>query len=363
MATNHDDLIQNELNLSPTPVPFQGFGAVALFVEDNLAGDLATLIGTYKVYKTDAAVAADSTELGAAAVTTLTSMLNQLRTPEQGVVVVPVGNAADTAAYDTAWDALANSDADFWAVTVLDPSNSAGILALSAKVETSDLRSAMFFLQDDDAAWYTTTSPLAASGALEPVADYERVAVYYDEDDTNPSAASWASYRLAFDIDQTTPAWTGELKSVDPSTTTLTQDQKNQVMANNANIGLPFYGASVRVAAGVTIQGRTINEILTADWIDARISERWATYVLAEDRAGRQIPLNTEGQAKLRAQCVTPVLEEAFATGKIEGDFEVKLPALTATDIAQLRLTSEVFYTPIKSAVRYKSSLNARIVE
>ena len=113
----------------------------------------------------------------------------------------------------------------------------------------------------------------------------------------------------------------------------------------------------------MTIQGRSINDILTAHYLDARISERWAAYVLAEDEAGRQVPLNYTGQVTLKAQCITPVFEDAAATGKIEPDYEISLPDLTATDISQLRLTSKVEYTPIKSAVRYKSTLNALVVE
>jgi hypothetical protein len=205
----------------------------------------------------------------------------------------------------------------------------ADVLAWAALIEA---RKKIFVTQSGDADWLTSGVP----AGLSALAAYERTAVIYHDTNTVPADFCWLVSRLVFDPDVRSAPWDGEVRSVAALATPITAAQRNFAEGNDANIGLPFSSADFFVSPGVNQAGRPLYEIVSADWLAARVAEDAAYLKLSHTARGEKIIVDASGQAKMLA-----ILAGRLQEGEDKGHFAKGQTRATAYPITSADLTAQ----------------------
>lgn len=338
MSASWGSTISITIVLAALPPARASFGTL-LFLVDKADGN--TLNGERVVTYESASDAEDDNTAGYISDDTLAAVqvaFSQIPTPSS----VKVGNQ-DTGASETlsaAITAIRAADDD-WYCLCMYSRVAADIAAVATVIETTNSDEAsqkIAVFQSADADWLTSGLPAGLTG----LAAKERVAVVYHDDDTEYADIAWAASRLVFDPDVQSAPWEGQLRSVAALTTGLTAAQRNFVAANNANVALPFSSADQYLSPGVNCNGRAFYEIVSADWLTARIREDFALLKLQHTARGEKLTVDYRGQTKGLA-----ILNGRLQQGEAAGHFEPEqwratAYAITASDLSTRKLRFKV---------------------
>lgn len=288
-GATHDVNISISISLDSVPTPQTGFGTVLLAVPlaaNSLDGDR---VRTYNALS-DATADRTAGYISAATLATVTSMFAQ--SPPPSTVKVAYVDLVGSETYATAIAAIDLVDND-WYCYAIQPRTDAEIVAAAAIIEA---QRRIFVLQTDDGSWLNSGIP----SGLSAIATYERSIPFYHDADTAAFAEATAANRLVYDPDTISAPWNAmPIAGVAAYTTALTSTQRTDAIANNCNVACPYGGESFVVDPGVNIKGRPVYEIISADWLYARILEDIADTVVSRAASGQKIPMTPIGQALL----------------------------------------------------------------
>lgn len=293
----HDDeIIDISITLEAAPQSAAGFGRV-LFIGTDL-----TFTGgeDFKLYGSPSAVDND-TDLTSAQKKALKTALSQSPAPSDVMAAgADVTGSGET--YPEALDRVIAAGGDFYGVCI-EPRTDAEIIAMSDHVQTLPAGGAykIFMAQSDDATLLSSAGPLDST--FSSMSSDERTGFVFHDDDTEFLDVGYLQSRLVFDPDDQSAGWQGVVRGVDPySGAKPSGTEEDNAKSNNVNLMLPFGNATTYVSNGVTIQGRAISELVSADWFRARLRERLTALKLRKDGQGQKIPLSPEGQGILEGE-------------------------------------------------------------
>lgn len=196
------------------------------------------------------------------------------------------------------------------------------IAAVAAYVETA-AKKMLFAFQSADSSWLTGTP---ASG-FDPMAAYERTFGVYHATATEWADVAYLCNRLTFDPDVQSAPWRF-FEALDVAQTTITEAQR-LLATPDINVMAEWSTFDSSPAPGWNMNGRPIEEVLTADWLATRLDEEIQRIVGTMANAGRKIGINVAGQAIIQAG-----LEKWLAAGVAAGHFEEGQVAITPEDFS-----------------------------
>lgn len=331
MGVDHSNTITISIVLSALPPTRAGFGTALLLV--NLATN--SLDGERVVTYASAAEAETAQAAGFISASTLAwiqSAFAQVPTPSRVKVAYQDVGGGETITQALA--AIEAVDTDWYGICCFNRTDAA-IIELAGLIET---RKKLYVAQSDDSTWLTSGLPSGLTG----LSDNERTAVIYHDEDTEPADLAWLCSRLVFDPDNRSAGWEGQVRGVDALTTGLSSTQRDFLVANNANVGLPFSSATFYVSPGVTCTGRGVYEILTADWFAARVSEDLQLLKLQHTARGEKLLVDATGQAKVLAILAGRLSQGENGGHFVRGQTRATAEAITAADTAARRLRFKV---------------------
>ncbi|MEQ1572509.1 MAG: DUF3383 family protein [Myxococcota bacterium] len=317
--------------LASLPPARAGFGN-ALYLVDKATNTLGgTRVVSYSS-AADVAAALLATQISATTAAQLTAAFTQQPTPSKIKVAF-----RDTALSETMTAALAAIEAvdTDWYGTAIYSRTAADIVAWAALIEA---RKKLFVAQTTDVLWLAAGVPAAFSA----ISAYERTVVIYHDTSSVAADLCWLVSRLVFNPDNQSAPWEGQVRGVASYAANLTAAQRDFAVGNDCNVGLPFSSAAFYVSPGVNQNARSIYEMVTADWLAARISEDLQALKLAHTDRGDKIIVDPSGQGKVMA-----ILQTRLAQGEGVGHFgkgqtRPTAEPITAGDIAAKRLRFKV---------------------
>lgn len=183
----------------------------------------------------------------------------------------------------------------------------------------------LFFAQSASADIITSVSTDIASDLK--AASYQRTALLYYSDNAENTDIAWLATFLANDFDQTAPTAAYQTLEGIP-TENLGTTAQNNLNGKYANYYTTLKSVGA-VANGLVAANYDIELIVTADWVQARASERIAQLFLDTANSGTRIYYNNTG-----FQQVGGLVFATLKTGEIIGHFnqetsQIKVPALS----------------------------------
>lgn len=348
-SNNHLDRISITITLAPAPASQTSFGTM-MFIADEASG---TDLDGDRV-RTYASASEVSTDVDAGHVSAaLGQMASDFFSQRPQPTTLKIGRA-DTGggeSFEDAFDAIRAVDDDFYGVAI-ESRVDADILSISSAVESSD--SKIVAVQSDDSDWLTTGLP----SGLSALATRENTAVLYHDTDAEWGAVCWLGARLQYNPDRTAAGFSGRVKAVANYSTAPTAGQKQFLVANNANYGLPYGSEPFTVFPGVNCAGREIAHILTKHWLRDRVQTDLIATHLAYMNRGEKLTVSREGQA-VCAAIVRGWFQRGEAVGHFKpGNTEVTLPEITTTDINNREIPLTARATLATSAVQFDFTIN-----
>jgi len=184
--------------------------------------------------------------------------------------------------------------------------------------------------QSADSSWLDSGVPSGFS----TIASNERTAVIYHDTAAQAADLAWLVSRLVFDPDSTSAPWEGQVRGLTAYATALTAAQRDFVAGNHANAVLPFSSATLYASPGISLNNRSIYEIVTADWFAARIGEDIASTKLQYTARGQKIIIDATGQALVKAILTTRLQQGEQAGHFATGQTRATMPAITSGDLS-----------------------------
>lgn len=321
------------VNLAALPVVAGSF--VLLILCDKAAGN--TLGGLRaKSYTSNEEIQADAANLSSVVEAMGAVAFGQNNRPSK----IWIGNV-DTAGAETyaqgldACLSVIEAAGDYLFGIVADVATTTVILSISGAVESSTQKR-LYIARSADSGFLTGTFP----AALSAIVGRKYTAVIYHDSATAYPDVALAADRLAFNADLYAPPWQGQLKSVAALSTALTSTQLTNLKTHKVNVGLPFANVAVWLNKGYSLEGRYLEELVAAVWLETRLTAAIQSLLIRETAAGRKIPVNIEGQI----QCLA-VMNPVFQTGQNIGhlsrttQYTLTANAITASNITDAELT------------------------
>ena len=319
--------------LAPSPPSRAGFSTVLFLVNQD---DGNGLNGARVMSFASAAEAATAQTAGYISATTLAFLqagFAQQPTPSKiKVAYRDVGGSETIAAALTAIQAVDN---DWYAIAQYSRAD-ADIVAMATAIESGGEK--LYIAQSDDSSWLDAGLP----AGLASLAAKERTALLFHDADAQPGDLAWAVSRTVFDADVRSAPWEGQLRGVNALTTGLTAAQRDFIVTNKANVGLPFSSAGVYVSSGQNCNGRAVYEILSGDWFKARVREDIAFLKLQHTARGEKIIVDSTGQAKILAILNQRLRQGEDAGHFVRGQTRATGEAITTADILARKLRFKV---------------------
>ncbi len=325
---NPDVLVQ--LFGSAQAVQRKSFGLVCLATAAVEAG----FTDTYAIYESNSDAQADA-NLSAATKAAIAAFYSQPVHPTR-VMVAKV--------------AYASLATDLSALIVATPSDDRPYIFCCADRTTAyQTALAGWALANDSlAAVQTSEAASLTAGAslfltLATVANGRAFGTYHD-DDTEWLDMSWAAAGAAMNPDDRAGTWFDKTLAGIP-TAEITAAQKGFVVANYGNLYLPLLGVGA-TGPGTLFDGAWIDEIVSDDWLRARIQEAVAQLKLDVAARGERIPYTNAGLAMIEAAIRGPC-DKAVAVGHYQS-YVIGTPDIAdvlAADITARRCTIPVTAT------------------
>lgn len=322
------------INLAASPPARAGFGTMLYLVNEDDGNDLDGDRVVSYADVTEAQAAQTAGDISATTLAAITDLFSQVPRPAK-VKVARVDTAADPA--ETYVDALAAVEAidTDWYGVACDSRADAVIVALATAIEARDK---LFFAQTDDASMLDASLPTGLSS----LAGLEHTALVYHDTDAEPADLAWAASRLVHDPDTKSAPWEGRVRAVSGLATGLTSAQRDAIVANKANVALPFSSATLYMSPGQNMAGRGIYWIVSAHWLAARISEDAAKLKLDHTDRGEKLTLDAIGQGKILA-IINGRLQQGETAGHwSRGEFRATAEEITDTDRDARRLRFKI---------------------
>jgi hypothetical protein len=320
MAADWSNTVQVSVLFSTLPPARAGFNCVLGLVDKATNTLGGSRVKTY-TSALDVSTSLLATEISATTAAQLNAAFAQQPTPTR----VKLANH-DTGASETLTAALAAIEAvdTDWYGSCLYSRVAADIVTWAGLMET---RKKVFVAQSADSSWLDSGVP---SGFSTIVTD-ERTGVIYHDTAAQGADLAWLASRLVFDPDLQSAPFEGFVRSINAYATALTPAQRDFVVTNNANAGLPFSSAvQFYVSPGVNLRGRSLYEIVSADWFAARVSEDITQLRIDHTSRGEKILVDPSGQAKIMG-ILTARLQQGEAAGHF-GKGNTRATAFPITD-------------------------------
>lgn len=241
--------------------------------------------------------------------------------------------------YATGLAACIAYDSDFYGVCIFVRTTTE-IAAVAAYVETA-AKKMLFAFQSADADWLTGTP----AAGFSPMAAYELTYGVYHATSTEWADLCTIVNRLQADPDVKSVPWRF-FETLNVTKTTITEAQRLLAIPD-INVMAEWSTFDASMAPGENMNGRQIEEVLSAHWFGTRIDEEIQRIVGTMANAGKKIGINVAGQAIIQAG-----LEKWVAAGIAAGHFEggqvvitpedFSVPATLAAAITAKRLTFRV---------------------
>ena len=262
--------------------------------------------------------------------------------------------------YATALTACIAYDPAFYGVCIFVRTTTE-IAAVAALVETN-AKKMLFGFQSADASWLTGT-PAAGFDAM---AAYERTAGWYHATATEWADVACMCNRLQADPDVISSPWRF-FEALDVEQTTITEAQR-LLAVPDINVMAEWSTFDSSPAPGWNMNGRQIEQVVSADWFATRLDEEIQNIVGTMANQHKKVGINRAGQAIIQAG-----LEKWLAAGVAAGHFEegqvvvtpedFSVPATLAAAIAAQRLTfridAQVVTSLLNSVVNVYANTNA----
>lgn len=316
--TSHRATVVVNVSLATLARGEAGFSTVLLLVP------LATnsLNGLRVVEYTSLAAAQAAQTAGYISAATLVAITTAFaQVPAIASIKVGYADLVGGETYATALTACIAYDPDFYGVCISVRTNTE-IAAVGALVETN-AKKMLFVYQSADSSWLDSGIP----SGLSAMADYERSIACYHATATEWADIAMACNRLTFDPNVTSAPWR-LFEALDLEQTTITEAQRLLAIANSCNVFAEYGDFDASPAPGYNMNGRQIEQVLSADWFATRISEEIQRIKGEAANAGRKIPVSLAGQSVILAG-----LRKWAAVAVAAGHFEPDQVVITPEDL------------------------------
>jgi len=334
-------IIDLTINLTPPPAAPVGFGEVLLLVDEAPGNPLPGAARFYRFTSVAAATTAQAAgDITAAVLQAITDAFTPLAGQSRAPTAVQVGRV-DTGGGESYPDALAlvlAAGASVWAVCADTRTDSVQV-ALDAAIASASNRMIGIW-QSSHADWKLPAGgiPAGYTGI-----DSGRSLIVWHDTDAEWADLVWATNRLAFDPDVISVVWNTPLPAVEAYATGLTETERDDVIANGANVVLPYYSATSYVYPAESVSdtgaGFTGNELLTRDWFEQRAFEKIAAEQIKLATRGEKIPVTIEGQGIVLGALAWVVETSQTAGHIVKGQIAIRGDAIDAADLAGLQLS------------------------
>lgn len=206
------------------------------------------------------------------------------------------------------------------------------------------------------AAFLTTSAGGGGSAAQLTEGQRDRLSMHYhNRADSTPDVAAHAEYAsqiLCSNGDDHSPSGNVVLTATQALGRITSASIKTNLRNNNINFALPMPGTDTYVDPGLNLSGRAPYEILTADWVENRLTVALAALKVKYAKRNDKFPMDLAGQ-----NLVLAILNKIFEMGVAAGHFlspqdelialnekridalsERKAYTITSSDIAAQRL-------------------------
>jgi hypothetical protein len=320
--------------LSTSPPSRQGFGTAMFLVDQDAGNGLNGARSMSFASYTEAAAANTAGYISAGTLEALRVGFSQQPTPATIKVGYHDTGAAETIA--AAITAIRAFDDDWYGLAIYSRAD-ADIVAAANAIEAISDSPKFFVAQSDDASLLDAGMP----AGLTTLTGKERTALLYHSSDAQYGDLAWLVSRLVWDPDSKSAPWEGQIREV-AAITAITSAQRDFIVTNKANVGLPFSSATVYVSPGQNMNGRAIYEIVSGDWLKARFSEDIAYEKLKHTDRGEKIIVDSTGQAKILG-ILNLWLQQGEAVGHfVRGETRVTGETITSADILARRMRFKV---------------------
>lgn len=300
MATFDGDIVVNILTTAGA-VTTQDFG-VAIWVTDALEAGFTERV---RFYESSQAVNADADLQQATK-----DALNAAFTQSPRLRKLAVGKISYIATISDEMDAIlaeANQTEGFYFIGTNSP-NQSDIEDVAAWAEG---QSVLYLPQSSDAAVIAGTG--GNVGEVLRLATRARTALTWHATNTEYTAFSWGSKTGAADPDEQSTTWRNKTLSGITPQVTLTDTEKANILAENANVYLTLKGQG-SMGEGTLADGNPIDTRIARDWLELRIGEKLAQLFLDVSNRNEKVPFDNDGIAQIGG-----ILEEVTARGEKVG--------------------------------------------
>lgn len=237
---------------------------------------------------------------------------------------------------------------DLWMICI-DSRVDATQITLMTAVEAYD--NEIFFLaQVNHTDWDTAAIPAAWTAAS--AGDVQYTGVVYHDITTEWLDVATACRALAFNPDETSAPWEGEVGGVAAYTTYEGSTARSNLIANHVGV-LGTWGSSDSWMDNVvSLEGRPIYEALTAAWYRARVSEAIQTFHQREAQRGRKVLVSPQGMGQTLA-----VVGGVTATAESLGHFTPGQTRTTPQDITDADRTARRLRIEVEAQVGISARL------
>jgi hypothetical protein len=332
MATFDGDIVVNILSTAGA-VTTQDFG-VAIWVTDALEAGFTERV---RFYESSQAVNADA-DLQQATKDALNAAFAQ----NPRLRKLAVGKISYIAVISDEMDAIkAEADQTDGFYFIGSSSRVEGnIVDLAAWAETQPV---LYLPQTSDAALLAGTA--GNIGEDLRLATRARTALTYNATDTEYNGFSWGSKTGAADPDEQSTTWRNKTLSGITPQVTLTDTEKANILAENANVYLTLKGQG-SMGEGTLADGNPIDTRIARDWLEFRIGEGLAQLFLDVSNRNSKVPFDNDGIAQIGG-----VLEAVAARGEkvghlLAGASTVSLPL--RKDVPPADVTARTLTVPME---------------
>lgn len=320
--------------LGTSPPSRQGFGT-GLFLVDQDAGN--SLNGartmTFANY-TEAQAANTAAYISASTLEVMRVGFSQQPAPANIKVGYQDTGGSETVAAAIA--AIRAADDNWYGLSIYSRAD-ADIVSAANTIEAITDSPKIFVAQSDDASWLDAGLP----AGLSTLSGKERTGLLYHSSDAQYGDLAWLVSRLVWDPDTKSAPWSGQLREV-AAITAITSTQRDAIVTNKANVALPFSSANAYVNPGQNMNGRGFYEIISGDWLKARLTEDISYLKLQHTDRGEKIIVDSTGQAKILAILVTRLQQGEEVGHFVRGQTRATAETITTEDVLARRLRFKV---------------------
>lgn len=192
--------------------------------------------------------------------------------------------------------------------------------------EWVEARSKIYVAQSSESDILTTAATDVASALQD--ASYNRTALLYYSDDSEPADFAWLAKTLVTNLDEETTQWAYKtLATIPVDDDNVTSTEKANALAKSVNFYLTLGGVG-STSNGTMASGRFIDVTTTVDWVSARVTEEIQQALLDYSNRNSKLPYTDDGFQAVKG-LVNKVLGIGVVAGHFERDPDIGSPTVT----------------------------------